>query len=114
MSPAPRLRTELWVKAQIRACGVQAVPAFVRRRGDAEAGTVTLLVDDMKDGVSVYSAAYGPEGVRGWIAANAGAPMTPADAEAYIRRQADIDPDLWVIEIEDPQGRYALDGPRLD
>lgn len=112
--PPPRLRTELWVKAQVRACDVQAVPAYIRRRGDAAAGTVVLLIDSLKNGVLAYSAAYGADGGRGWLAANAGAPMTDAEAADYVRRQSDIDPDLWVIEIEDPEGRYVLDGPRLD
>ncbi|MHC8508892.1 MAG: DUF1491 family protein [Rhodospirillales bacterium] len=114
MSAEPRLRTEFWVKAQVRTCDVQAIPAYIRRRGDADAGTVVLLISDLKGGVLAYSAAYGPDGERGWIAANAGAPMTDAEAGDYMRRQADIDPDLWVIEIEDPEQRYVLDGPRLD
>jgi hypothetical protein len=107
-----RLRTEMWVKAQVRICDVQAMAAFVRRRGDAEAGSVILMIDDLAGGVRVFSAAFGLNGERGWMPAADGA-MAPADAEAYIARRADIDPDIWVLEIEDPDGRYVLDGPDL-
>ena len=35
------------------------------------------------------------------------------DADAYLQRQATYDPDLWVLEIEDPKGLFALDEPVL-
>ena len=36
------------------------------------------------------------------------------DVDASIRRQRGFDPDLWVIEVEDRQGRHLLDEPGLD
>ena len=32
-----------------------------------------------------------------------------ADADAYIDRRVKNDPDLWVLEIEDREGRAFLD-----
>ena len=32
-------------------------------------------------------------------------------ARAVIDREAGFDPDIWVLEIEDRDGKYELDGP---
>ncbi|HAJ02573.1 MAG TPA: DUF1491 domain-containing protein, partial [Brevundimonas sp.] len=54
----------------------------------------------------LYSEATGPDGDRLW--------MRPLDTEvetevdAYIERQARFDSDLWVVEIEDREGRHFL------
>jgi hypothetical protein len=36
--------------------------------------------------------------------------MTESIADAYLKHQASIDPDAWLIEIEDKQGRVWFPG----
>ena len=36
-------------------------------------------------------------------------PVPEADAEAYLGRQINFDPDCWIVEVEDRAGRNFLD-----
>ncbi|BBK33049.1 hypothetical protein STHU_36830 [Allostella humosa] len=104
----PRLKSRLWIAAEIRRCAVQDITAVVARRGDPDAGAILLKVNRFAAGCVVHGGSYGRDGQREWIAATGAEPVPEADADAYVERRRDSDPDLWVLEIEDPQGRYTL------
>lgn len=108
MAGDSRLTAEFWVKAHIRRCAVENVPAVVVRRGDATAGQVILKLNGFASGCEVLVAGTAMDGGRLWRRATGAEPVSEADADAYIARQADYDPDLWVLEIEDPERRHFL------
>jgi hypothetical protein len=41
-------------------------------------------------------------------------PVNREEADTYLRREADFDPDIWVIEVEDKQGRHFLGDAALE
>lgn len=111
-----RLRSDIWVAAYLRRCGIEGASAVLRRRGAAEAGAVFVKVDRL-DG---RSAVYGP--VPQSLAADLppGADRTfdrvheaewidSLEAERRLERETAFDPDLWIVEIEDREGRSWLD-----
>lgn len=108
--PEERLPTELWVMAHLRRCTVAATPAVLRRRGEAERGTVLLKLNQLEAGCRILTQARDLDGRLGWLAALGGKLVTDAEAEAYIDRAVVRDPDLWVIEIEDRGGTNPFDG----
>lgn len=105
MDRAPRLKAEIWVKALIRRCEVAGVSALVVRRGDAGSGTVLLKVNTLDGQAQIYSPARDGEGELIWLAKGR---KTEAEADAYIEKQRSFDPDIWVVEVEDREGRHFL------
>lgn len=106
----PKVKTALWVAAQIRLCDQNFMPAMVRRKGDPDAGAVILVLDRLDGTAEVFTQARDLDGRLGWMRVVAAGAVAAADADAYIERQLGFDPDAWVLEIEDPNGRYELDG----
>jgi hypothetical protein len=104
------LSTDLWAGALIRRAELEGAFATVVRKGDARAGTVLVKVVNRRAGEArLYSEAYRGEGERVWMQP---LPSTDeAELDAYVERQARIDPDFWLIEIDDVQGRHFLTEP---
>ena len=101
-----RLRTQIWVQAQIRLCDRRNIPVFVRHKGDPDAGAVLIKLNGFADGSIVLSLMTSADDRSHWLRGTGAAPVPDADAEAYIERQLKWDADLWVLEIEDARGEY--------
>jgi hypothetical protein len=104
------LSTDIWVAALLRRAELGGAFPVVVRKGDARAGTVLVKVLNRADGVTrIYAEATRGDGERVWMR------PAPSDAEAdvdrYIERAIRVDPDLWVVEIDDRQGRHFLTEP---
>jgi hypothetical protein len=104
------LTTSVWVSAQVRLCDRAFIPATVVRRGNDEAGTVLIKLNRFAAGVTVFAQATSLDGELAWSRGTGPAPVSEAEADAYIERQVKYDPDVWVLEIEDRKGMYELDG----
>ena len=105
-----RLPTELWVMAHVRAANAQGVPMLLLRKGDRSRGTVLVKVNRLDGGFTVLTQVRRDERLV-WSRATGPEPVDEAAADAYIARQVKYDPDLWVVEVEDRQGRSWFEGP---
>ncbi|HET8728638.1 MAG TPA: DUF1491 family protein [Alphaproteobacteria bacterium] len=108
-----RLPTDLWVRAHIRRCIADGVPATVAHKGDPHGGTLMLKLNQLEKGCRILSQVRDLDGRLAWLPAAKGAFMTEAEADAAIARAVGRDPDLWVIEIEDRNGRHPFEGKEL-
>ena len=103
------LKTEIWASALIRRAGIAGAFAGVTRKGDTDAGAVLVKVATLDGKARLYTPARNGDGDRIWLDLSSGSlGDAEADVDAYVRKRADKDPDLWVIEIEDKQGRHFL------
>jgi hypothetical protein len=106
----PRLKSGIWIRALIRRCDVAAIPIAVVARGDADAGAILLKFNGGTGGCSVLTQARGRDGELLWMRATGPDPVAEADADSYIARQRQRDPDIWVAEIESGFAETVIDG----
>ena len=105
-----RLKSEIWVKAYLRGCAGQGAAAVVVHRGDTDAGVIFIKIAHLNGVADFYGPA--PAGLverndREWVPVRTAA--IEADVDAMIRREIDMDRDIWVLEVEDRAGRHFLD-----
>lgn len=85
----------------------------IARKGASEAGSVFIVVRREADRLRAYGPppgpAYGDDGARRWQALFDGRVVSQAEVDQFIARQAAIDPDIWVVDIDDPSGLGLLD-----
>ena len=106
-----RLAAEIWVSAYLKRLSLLEIPAFVVAKGDAVAGAVLIKLNTLDGQARCYQRSFDlMTGERTWMVLVEG---TDADVETSVTRQRSVDPDLWVIEVEDRAGRHLLDDPGL-
>jgi hypothetical protein len=109
-----RLRSDIWVAAYLRRCGVEGASAVLRRRGAAEAGAIFVKVDHLDGRATLYgpapqsAAVEPPPGVeRMFVRAHSGEWIDSGEAEGRLAREIAFDPDVWIVEVENgPAGAW--------
>jgi hypothetical protein len=110
-----RLKSALWVAAYLRRCQVEGAFAVVRRRGAEDAGAIFVRVsrlDGTSDlfGPAPQSALDTRRGADRTFAPSLAKQPAPDEAvDAYLARETKFDPDVWILELEEPAGRNFLD-----
>lgn len=106
---APRLKAGIFVRALIRRAEVEGASAFVVKKGAEEAGAVFIKISRLDGTSDVLMQVRRGEGDLVWMKAlNAAGEDS---ARAYFDKQRKFDPDLWIVEIEDREGRAFVDEP---
>ena len=108
MDPEPRLKTSIWVQAQVRLCDQRFIPIVVAKRGDPDAGAVLLRLLRGGGKSLILRRQFGLDGPAKWVAAG-GSELDPEAADDLLTRERKRDPDLWIVEVDDPKGRYWPD-----
>jgi hypothetical protein len=101
-----KLTAEFWVQAYLARLRLADIPAFVTARGDATAGAVIVKSNTLDGRAQAFQRSFDAGGARVWMVLAEGA---DAAVEEALQKQRRFDPDLWIIEVEDRQGRTLLD-----
>jgi hypothetical protein len=108
-----RLTSTMWVAAYVRRCHIEGAYAVVTRRGAAEAGAIFVVLDQL-DGTQTLFAqapqALIPDGdIRDRLFVPAENVSDADGARERLASELKFDPDLWIVEVEDRDGRHFLE-----
>jgi len=107
-----RLTADIWVSAYLTRLRLIEIPAFIVKRGDNTAGAVLVKLNTLDGSACCYQRSFDlMTGDRKWMVLVEG---EEASVDVSISKQCSFDPDLWVIEVEDRQGRHLLGEPGLE
>jgi hypothetical protein len=105
------LKSEIWVQAFLRRCFAQGLFGAVTRKGSPEAGAIYLAINRLDGRLFLYGPPPGPaydeRGEKRWERVRP-EPVDPLALNDIIAGLARIDPDIWVVEIEDRDGMLDL------
>lgn len=108
-----RLRTDMLVGAVLRQASAELIDCVMLRRGNAEAGAILIHIDALNgrhqllarsldfDGNYSWRPVVGGEDGDGWADREA--------VETRLAREMDIDPDAFVLVVQDSRGRNPFD-----
>ena len=105
-----RLPSGVLVSALLRRANDSGGMAMVLARGDPQAGSILLILNDKGRFTGVVEPGRDPSGALSLLPAGPAESATPAEVTAYWQRRRARDPDLWVIDLDVPSAqRFAAE-----
>lgn len=106
-----RLPTQLWLDGHLATLSAQGVYYYITNKGAEHSGLVLLKLNALDGRIRlIIQQRNFMTGKMEWAAALAEEMVEEPEADAYIQRAISRDPDLWVIEIEDPNLNNPFEG----
>ncbi|MEZ5922368.1 MAG: DUF1491 family protein, partial [Parvularculaceae bacterium] len=102
-----RLKTEIRVAAHIRRATAAGAFATIARKGDVDAGAIAVKIYCGAGKARLLMQAYDAEGEEIWREPFEGL-ADEKEIDARLEKEARFDSDLWIVEIEDREGRAFL------
>ncbi len=110
-----RLPSHLWIMGIVRQENAAGRPVLLLRKGERMSGGLLVKINHLDGCFRILVQQRDLNGRLGWMAAMNEARVGEAEADSYIERACNRDPDLWAVEVERRDGvnPFAI-GPELD
>lgn len=105
----PRVKTGLLVQAGIRLCEGKLITAMLRRRGDTDAGALFVKVNRLDGSAALFSRVASFERGTEWKNSSSENWLPDADIEKRLETEIGFDPDIWIVEVENPGGENPFE-----
>ena len=83
------------------------------QKGDAEAGTIMIVVCENGTNSRAYERMPDPDGTRKWQRSKTQDPDKRKEFDLYLTRRGEQDRDLWIIELDIAQGERFIGLPLM-
>ena len=103
-----RLPAHLEVAGLIRRTQSAGGFAAVISKGDAQAGTLLLVLTENGANTRIYERMPQADGSRIWHCAKRQDPANPEEFSEYLTRRAAQDGDLWIVELDSPEAERLI------
>jgi hypothetical protein len=107
-----RLTSNLWVMTYLRRCSAEGMFAVIVRHGDDYAGAIHIVVRRFDRTVCIYGPAPSVAATENSDDRRFSCLLENASevaADTWLARQVSFDSDIWIVEVEDRDGRHLLD-----
>ena len=96
-----RIATHVWVEAEVRRILSLGRAVYIVARGDNAGGTVIQTISNLSGECKLLGQQRDLLGKLVWINLLQDEIVPEAEADCYIEKSRERDPDVWVVEIED-------------
>ena len=108
-----RLQSHIWVSAYLRAVEQAGASVLLVRRGEASAGAIYIKISHLDGTGQLFCPALllddSARDERAWASEFGNEPIEEHEIDSFLKTQTSYDADLWIIEVEDRQGRHFLE-----
>ena len=109
--PDSRIPAHLEVSGLIRAVRADGGFATVIAKGERDAGTLLVVCCGRDRVCAAYERMPQPDGRRAWGLSRTQDAENPQEFWDYCDRRKRQDDDLWIVELDVPQGERFIDLP---
>ena len=107
-SPDARLPAHLEVAGLLRRVQQEGGFATVLAKGEADAGTILIVLADRDAPQRAFERMPQLDGTRAWTCSRTADPQDPFAFGEWLDRRRRQDQDLWIIELDVPQGERFI------
>lgn len=109
----PRLPAHLEVGGLIRQTQAEGGFAMVLKKGEAESGTILLVLTENGTNARIYERMPQLDGTRAWHCSRHQDTENPESFTEYLTRRGEQDQDLWIVELDIADGERLIGLPCL-
>lgn len=106
-----RLPAHVEVSGLIRAVSAAGGFAAVLATGERDAGTLLVICCVNGAHATAYERMPQPDGTRAWTVSRKQDPENPKEFWEYCERRKQQDSDLWLVELDVPNGERFIESP---